>query len=116
LALDLNGDGKINNGSELFGTQSGNGFADLRHYDEDGNGLIDKGDSVFQSLRLFRTDTQELASLDEKQILAIGLSATDTPFSFTDSKGSVLAQLRQSSFYLREGGRHGSVQHIDLAV
>ena len=116
LALDLNGDGKINNGSELFGTQSGNGFADLRHYDEDGNGLIDSGDSVFQSLRLFRTDTQELPSLDEKQILAIGLSATDTPFSFTDSKGSALAQLRQSSFYLIEGGRHGTVQHIDLAV
>lgn len=116
LALDLNNDGKINNGHELFGTQSGNGFADLRLYDEDGNGLIDKGDSIFYALKLFRTDTQELTSLSEKQIIAIGLNSADTPFTFTDSDGQPLAQLRQSSFYLRENGQHGTVQHIDLAV
>lgn len=116
LALDLNHDGKINNGQELFGTQSGNGFADLRLYDEDGNGLIDKGDSIFYALKLFRTDTQELTSLSEKQVIAIGLNSADTPFTFTDSDGQALAQLRQSSFYLRENGQHGTVQHIDLAV
>ena len=37
LALDRNGDGKINDGSELFGTKSGDGFKDLAAYDEDGN-------------------------------------------------------------------------------
>ena len=41
LALDKNEDGIINDGSELFGTVSGNGFADLAKYDEDGNGWID---------------------------------------------------------------------------
>ncbi|MGH1371101.1 MAG: hypothetical protein ACRBBW_03640 [Cellvibrionaceae bacterium] len=116
LALDLNGDGIVNNGKELFGTQSGNGFSDLRLYDEDGNGLIDKGDSIFEALRLFRTDTQELTRLSEKQIIAIGLTAIETPFTFTDSEGTPLAQLRQSSFYLRENGQHGTIQHIDLAV
>ena len=35
LALDKNNDGKINDGSELFGAASGNGFADLAQYDED---------------------------------------------------------------------------------
>ena len=41
LALDRNEDGQVNDGSELFGTQSGNGFADLAAYGEDGNGFID---------------------------------------------------------------------------
>ena len=36
LALDKNGDGTINDGSELFGTRNGDGFADLAQYDEDG--------------------------------------------------------------------------------
>ena len=36
LALDKNGDGIINDGSELFGTKSGNGFADLAAYETDG--------------------------------------------------------------------------------
>ena len=40
LALDKNGDGIINDGSELFGTKSGNGFADLAAYDSDGNGRM----------------------------------------------------------------------------
>ena len=47
LALDKNGDGKINDGSELFGTKSGDGFGDLREYDSDGNGWIDENDDVF---------------------------------------------------------------------
>ncbi len=116
LALDINNDGKINNGNELFGTQSGNGFADLRHYDDDGNGLIDERDAVFSALRLFRTDDDQLMSLDEASILAIGLSAVDTPFRFTDRQGQSQAQLRQSSFYVSARGHHGSVQHVDLAI
>lgn len=36
LALDRNGDGTINNGAELFGPTSGNGFSELAAYDEDG--------------------------------------------------------------------------------
>ncbi|MDP3565330.1 MAG: hypothetical protein Q8R70_12665, partial [Methanoregula sp.] len=41
LALDKNNDGQINDGSELFGTASGNGFRDLSAYDDDGNNWID---------------------------------------------------------------------------
>ncbi len=38
---------KINDGSELFGTSSGDGFKDLATYDEDENGWIDENDSIF---------------------------------------------------------------------
>ncbi len=46
LALDNNYDGTINDGSEMFGTQPGDGFGDLAVCDDDGNGFIDNGDSV----------------------------------------------------------------------
>ena len=46
LALDKNGDGIVNDGTELFGTKSGDGFADLAEYDEDGNGWIDEDDGT----------------------------------------------------------------------
>ena len=41
LALDKNNNGIIDDGSELFGTKSGNGYADLAEYDIDKNGWID---------------------------------------------------------------------------
>jgi hypothetical protein len=44
LALHQNQDGVINNGSELFGAGTGNGFADLLKYDSDQNGWIDEND------------------------------------------------------------------------
>ena len=47
LALDKNGNGKIDDGSELFGTKSGDGFADLAEYDSDGNGWIDEKGRVY---------------------------------------------------------------------
>src|SRR6185295_8479743 len=46
LVLDRNGDGKATNGRELFGPQTGSGFAELASYDADGNGWIDEGDPV----------------------------------------------------------------------
>ncbi|MDA3962476.1 MAG: hypothetical protein PF961_16940, partial [Planctomycetota bacterium] len=47
LAHDRNGDGRIADGSELFGPRSGSGFAELAALDDDGNGFIDAGDSAF---------------------------------------------------------------------
>ena len=53
LALDKNNDGKINNGNELFGTQSGDGFKDLSAYDLNQDGKIDKEDPIYDKLRIW---------------------------------------------------------------
>lgn len=42
LALDKNGDGVINDGNELFGVKTGDGFYELSKYDSDLNGWIDE--------------------------------------------------------------------------
>lgn len=66
LALDKNGDGKINDGSELFGTSSGDGFKDLAEYDEDKNGWIDENDSIFSKLKVWTKDEESCGSRDLK--------------------------------------------------
>ena len=119
LALDRNGNGQIDNGTELFGVQSGNGFADLAQFDQDANGVIDEGDSVFAELRLFRPG-EALLTLGDKQIGAIFLNATATPFTHLaahqGSEGQSPAVLRQTGLYLTEDGKAGTVQQLDLRV
>lgn len=120
LALDRNGDGKINDGSELFGARSGNGFAELAEFDEDGNGFIDAGDSVFERLRLWSpgADGQgTLMTLGSMNIGAIWLNAADTEFSLgSGMTEDRLGVIRSSSIFLSEDGRVGTVQHVDLSI
>lgn len=64
LSLDKNGDGIINDGSELFGTVSGDGFKDLAAYDMDNNGWIDENDDIFDALKIwYKTVTEPISFL-----------------------------------------------------
>ncbi len=84
LAYDRNGDGKIGDGSELFGAKSGNGFEDLRGYDGDGNGWIDESDEIYDQLRVWirgEDGTDTLLSLKEADVGAIYLGSAETQFS-----------------------------------
>lgn len=78
LAIDNNADGRINDGSELFGTRSGNGFADLAKLDSDGNHWLDEADTGFNSLRIWQRDAagqDTLSSLRDKGIGALYLGS-----------------------------------------
>ena len=57
LALDKNKNGQIDNGHELFGATSGDGFAELKAYDEDGNNWIDENDPIFNDLKIWRKNS-----------------------------------------------------------
>jgi len=120
LALDKNGDGKINDGSELFGTKSGDGFADLAAYDEDGNGWIDEGDSIFKDLKVWTKDedgNDVLIDLLKADVGAIYLGNTETEFSLKNADNNETnGIIRKTGVYLKESGGVGTVQHVDLAV
>ena len=119
LALDRNEDGVINNGSELFGTKSGDGFADLAKYDADGNGWIDEADPVFQKLKIWVTDpdgTQKLYHLKDKGVGAICLANASTDFDLRSlADHSLNGRIRKTGVFLYENGAVGTVQHVDLA-
>ena len=117
LALDLNGDGKINDGSELFGPKSGDGFKDLGKYDEDGNGWIDENDEIFEKLKLWVKDPSGedvLYTLKQKNVGALYLGAAATQFTLADANNAALGYIRQTGLFLYEDGMAGSMQHVDL--
>lgn len=114
LALDRNGNGKIDDGRELFGALSGDGFADLAQYDQDGNGFIDEGDAVFEQLKLWRGEGQ-LVGLKEAGVGAIGLARLAGQFDLI-SQQQLAGQVRSTGLFFFESGQVGSVQQIDLAI
>ncbi len=118
LALDKNGDGIINDGSELFGTSSGNGFADLAKYDEDGNGWIDENDAIWDKLKIWTKDengNDVLYRLADKGVGAICLQNVSTDFTQKGASGQTLGAIRNTGVFLYENGNVGTVQHVDVA-
>ena len=119
LALDKNGDGRINNGTELFGPGSGDGFAELAAYDADGNQWIDENDPTYAQLRVWQPDAEgngSLTGLSEAQVGAIYLGHADTPFSLMTPQNALQGRVATSGIYLAETGTVGSLQQVDLAV
>jgi len=120
LSLDKNNDGVINDGSELFGAASGNGFADLAKYDEDGNGWIDEADSVYDKLKIWVKDASGedvLYTLKEKNVGAIYLGSQSTDYTLRSAQtGSINGMIRRSGFFLYEDGAVGSIAHVDMTT
>jgi hypothetical protein len=113
LALDRNGDGVINDGSELFGVRLGDGFAELAQLDDDKNGFIDEGDRAYEQLCLFTKDAQGndmVFTLREKGVKAISLENLATSLRLGDGA----AQLRKTGFIVRDNNTASTVQHVDL--
>lgn len=119
LALDKNEDGIINDGSELFGAATGNGYKELSAYDTDGDGFIDEDDEVFDKLRIMTVDedgTKHLYSLKEKDVGAIYLGYNAAPFSLNSLEtNETNGIIRSTGIFLHENGDVGTVQQIDMA-
>jgi hypothetical protein len=116
LARDINGDGVVSNGRELFGnftvrrdgTLSNDGFEALRDLDDDNNGLISSADALWADLILWVdanhngfSEASEMSSIDRSDIVGIGTSAHTV--SRRDSNGNEFRQKGQMT--LADGQR-----------
>ncbi|HEY8500365.1 MAG TPA: hypothetical protein VIL89_07075 [Clostridia bacterium] len=119
LAYDKNKNGIIDNGLELFGPSSGNGFLELMEYDDDGNGWIDENDEIYNNLSIWiREDGSEpkLLALGQAGVGAIYLGHVASPFSLTDNNNKTQGVIQQTGIFLFENGLPGTIQHVDIAI
>lgn len=117
LALDANGNGKVDNGGELFGPSSGNGFSELKALDTDQNGGIDEGDAAYATLKVWSGPSGGLMSLSESGVGALYVGQTaSTQFDIRGAGNEALGQIVSSSLYLGENGKPGALQQVDLTA
>ena len=116
LALDRNGNGRIDNGRELFGPTSNNGYRELAELDADGNGWIDDADPLFEQLRMWNPDDELLRSLSDTGVGALALARLNTPFALRAANNTDLGRVRETGVFLKEDGGAGTLQEIDLTV
>jgi hypothetical protein len=119
LAVDWNEDGLINDGTELFGPESGNGFQELSQYDTDGNGWLDENDPLYEKLMVWSRDqagNNELISLSQAGVGALFLDGQEGLFSLSDQQNDQHGLVRETSFFLREHGGAGTIQEVDFVV
>jgi hypothetical protein len=130
LALDRDGDGRIADGSELFGSmtvlssgeRAPNGFAALRELDADGDGRITPDDPGFARLLVWtdsdgdrRSSPGELVPASAWGLRSIDLDYTVDPRC--DARGN--CEVERATFRWRDGAgveRTGAVVDVHLAA
>lgn len=106
LVRDLDGNGRIDSGRELFGSETllangaraAHGFEALAELDANGDGVLDASDPVFAELRVWqdadgngRTDTGELLTLEEAGVRSIHVAYSNS--NFVDAQGNAHRQV-----------------------
>lgn len=107
LAHDKNNNGKIDNGTELFGPQTNHGFEELAKHDSDKNNWIDENDKIFNELKVWQINDSgenKLVSLLDINVGAIYLGEVQSGFTYQNGISEVTAVQRSNGIYVKNDG------------
>jgi len=109
LVYDKNGNGKIDDGKELFGDQNGasDGFAELAKYDQNGDKSINQKDSIYKALKLYRdlNGNGKIETGEVSNLASAGISAINLQFSRDSKLMNGNSLLLQGSFTKTDGSQ-----------
>lgn len=116
LALDRNGNGRIDSGAELFGNFTplrsgaiaGNGYEVLGELDDNHDGVVDRNDPAWTAL-LFWTDRNHdgMSTADElRHVSDSGITALETDRTLVGRKDQWGNEFRYMSHLRLQHGRH----------
>jgi len=119
LVWDRNENGLIDDGSEMFGPSTGDGFYELSLHDLDGNNWIDESDPIYEKLRIWTVDDEgnrQLIALGQAGIGAIYLGSVSSLFTLRDDANNLQGRISRTGVFLFEDGTPGTIQHVDLVI
>ncbi|MGY8870596.1 MAG: calcium-binding protein, partial [Pseudomonadales bacterium] len=126
LVLDRNGNGSIDNGSELFGdntlkadgTMAIHGFDALAELDINDDGLVNANDTQFIDLRIWKdlnqdgiSQANELFSLSDLNIESLSTDSVSSTINIGNNNQSIA-----QSFYTKTDGTEGAAESLDFAT
>lgn len=125
LALDLNGNGRIDDGREVFGdyhlladgSRASNGFEALAQYDTNGDGVIDSQDAIFNSLRLWTdANSNGISEGGELKTLAeMGIKEIRLNYEAANLTTGTEALIGNTATFVYEDDREGSIGELWVA-
>ncbi len=126
LVRDINNNGRIDNGNELFGSETlladgskaANGFEALKTLDNNGDNQINADDTAFTSLQIWidadgdgSSQPNELSSLQAAGVTAIAIAYLNS--DIIDAQGNAH---RQIGSYTRADGTQAAAEDVWFAV
>ena len=122
LCLDLNGNGEVDNGGEVFGdntlladgTTARNGFEALAQYDSNGDGVIDANDEIFSQLKVWvdADGNGESGEGELKSLAELGIESISLNYDLINGETGTEAVIGNGAVFTYTDGTSGNIGEL----
>ena len=122
LVRDVNGNGQIDDGTELFGNNSvlsngqkaANGFEALKDLDSNNDGIFNNLDSAWNEVKVWKDGNQN-GIVDENELLTLeqaGISGIDLNYNSQDIEDANGNEHKQNGTFIKTDGTTGNITDV----